>query len=168
MEQNIVIYIGIWNTLGLFATVVLGAWYAAYRLGKIETKVGTLETSVSTLGGRVDHLYDGQSPVALLPKGIKILEESGLKKWIDGNCGDLLEKCKSAHAMGNPYDIQTAAFTFFDKIDFPAEMEEKLKTAAFQNGVGMDNVRRIGGIYFRDVCLKDAGFEPTDLDKSSA
>lgn len=166
MEQNIVIYIGIWKTLGLFATVVLGTWYAAYRLGKVETKVGTLETSVSTLGGRVDHLYDGQSPVALLPKGVKILEESGLKKWIDSNRGDLLEKCKSTHAMGNPYDIQIAAFAFFDRLNFPADFEETLKTSAFQNGVNMDNVRRIGGIYFRDICLEESGFEPTDLDRS--
>jgi hypothetical protein len=165
MEQNIIIYIGIWKALSLIAAVVAGAWYAAYRLGRVESKISTLESGVSSLGGRVDNLYDSQSPVALLQKGVKILEESGLKKWIDDNEANLLGQCTLAHAMENPYDIQAAAFAFFDKIEFPLELEANLKTSAFQNGVRMDNIRRIGGIYFRNICLGKAGFKIEDLEK---
>ena len=64
MEQNIVIYIGIWNALGIIATVVLGAWYAAYRLGKVETQLTGLESYLSRLTGRVDQLYTGRTSTA--------------------------------------------------------------------------------------------------------
>ncbi len=63
VEQNIVIYIGIWNALSIVASIVLGAWYAAYRLARVETQLATLETYVAQLTGRVDNLYDDRSPV---------------------------------------------------------------------------------------------------------
>jgi hypothetical protein len=64
VEQNIVIYIGIWNALGIIATVVLGAWYAAYRLGRVETQLTDLESYLSRLTGRVDQLYTGRTSTA--------------------------------------------------------------------------------------------------------
>lgn len=151
MEQNIIIQVGIVKTLSIIATLVVGVWYAAYRLGKIETKVVDLEITVSGVTGRVDKLYAGHSPVILLPKGAKILEESGLREWITENMTGLLTQCKTA--MENPYDIQTAAFELFNSLAFPPKLEGKLKTCAFRSGVNMANVRRIGGIYFRDLCL---------------
>ena len=167
MEQNIIIYIGTWRFLTIVATIVSWTWYTAYRLGKVETKVETLDTSVAALRGRVDDLYAGRSPVRLLSKGAKILEESGLRRWIDENRTALLGQCRKRSAMRNPYDIQTAVFTFFDKIVFPPNLEENLKTCAFQNGIEMNNLRRIGGIYFRDLCMDNAGFELRDLSLQS-
>lgn len=159
MEQNIIIYIGTWKLLSMIATVVAGTWYAAYRLGRVETRMVmletrmvTLETRVSVLDGRVDNLYAGQSPIALSPKGLEILEKSGLKRWIDKNSKNLLGQVKTP--TENLYDIQAAAFALFDSISFPQELEAQLKNAAFQGGTNMDNVRRIGGIYFCDICLK--------------
>ena len=67
--------------------------------------------------------------------------------------------------MANPYDIQDAAFTLFEEIDFGPELDEKLKIAAYRNGVSMDSLRRIGGIYFRDICLNSLGFDPRDLNQ---
>jgi hypothetical protein len=69
MEQNIIIYIGIWNALSIVASVVLGAWYAAYRLGRVETKLTALENNVSRLTGRVDNLYGARLPMGKRPKG---------------------------------------------------------------------------------------------------
>ena len=63
MEQNIVINIGVWNALSIIASVVLGTWYAAYRLGRVETKLTTLENNVSRLTGRVDNLYGNRIAV---------------------------------------------------------------------------------------------------------
>src|SRR5271154_1617446 len=110
MEQNIVIYIGIYKTGGIIATIILGAWYASHRLTKVETKVDGFDTRLTTLEGRVDRLFEGQSPIALLSKGAKILEESGLKQWIENNKADLTKQCEAKQSMENPYDIQTAAF----------------------------------------------------------
>ena len=64
----------------------------------------------------------------------------------------------------NQYDIQTSAFNFFDKLDF-GEFESKLKETSFQYGMSLEMLRRIGGIYFRDILLQKYNFKPEDLDK---
>lgn len=164
MEQNIVIYIGIWKALTLVAAVVAGAWYAAYRLGKVETKVDGFETRLTNLEGRLDNAIGSKSPIGLLEKGKLILEESGLKKYIDDRKTELLNQCKSGNSMSNQYDIQEAAFKFFDQYDFGA-FNETIKSAAFKYGVSVETIRRVAGIYFRDICLAEHGFAPQDLDK---
>lgn len=167
MEQTIVVNIDTWRLLTILSAIVAWTWYTAYRLGKVETKVETLDAGVAALRGRVDDLYAGRSPARLLFRGAKILEESGLRRWIDENRAALLGQCRKRSAMENPYDIQAAVFAFFDKITFPPSMEENLKTCAFRNGIEMNNLRRIGGIYFRDLCLDNAGFELQDLSLQS-
>jgi hypothetical protein len=144
--------------------VVGGAWYAGRKLCALDTKVGLFDTRLTNLEGRVDKAFEGQSPITLLPKGQKILVESGLKQYIDQNRDNLLAECKTANSMANPYDIQTTAFEFFDAMLFDRDFEDRLKTAAFKNGVTIDVVRRVGAIYFRDVCLEKLGFKLEDLD----
>jgi c-di-AMP phosphodiesterase-like protein len=164
MEQNIVIYIGIWKWLVIMAGIVSTAWYTAYRLGRVETRIEVIETSVSNINARIDNLYNGRSPIALLPKGVKILDESGLKEWINDNRQKLFDQCKANYVMKSPYDVQIAAFSFFDKIGFPSEFELKLKNSAFENGVSLENIRRVGGIYFRDICLDELGLDVQGLE----
>lgn len=169
MEQNIIIYIGIYKALGIIGTIIaavaVGTWRAASKLAELGTKVGIFENRLTNFEGRLDSAFAGQSPISLLPKGEKILEESGLKRYIDENKEDLLSKCKSKNPMQNPYDIQKAAFEFFDDIELGDELKESAKNTAFQHGVSMDTVRRVGGIYLRDICLTEAGFKAEDLDE---
>lgn len=168
METNLIIYIGIYKTLGIIATIIggvgWGAWYSATRLTRVETKVDGFDNRLTNLEGRLDNAFASRSPVALLPKGQIILEDSGLKKYIDDKKEELLAQCRSKNEMTNPYDIQDVAFKFFDQINFE-EFESSLKNSAFKHGVSMDTVRRIGGIYFRDICLTAHNFKPEDLDK---
>ncbi len=164
-ETNLVINIGIYKTLGLIATLIAGAWYLSHRLTKVETKVGGVASRMSSLEGRMDKAFSGGSPIQLLPKGQKILTESGLKEWIDNN-ENLFENCSSKYPMSNPYDVQNAVFKFFDEMVFGKELEDKVKKSAFENGVNIETVRRIGGIYFRDVCLKKLNMNFKELDKS--
>lgn len=164
MEQNLVIYIGTYKALSLMGAVVLGAWYAARKLTRVETKLDTFEPRLTNLEGRVDKLFEGQSPIALLPKGEKILEDCGLKQWINDRKDELLRRCRFIDPLANPYDIQDEAFALFEQMDFGSKLDKTLKTVAYQNGVSMESVRRIGGIYFRDICLNSVGFDPRDLD----
>ena len=168
MEQNIVIYIGIWKTLGIIATIIggvaWGAWYASSRLTRVETKVDGFETRLTSLEGRLDNAFASGSPVSLLPKGEIIIKESGLKKYIEDNKEKLLSQCEKDDNMKNPYDIQETSFKFFDQYNF-GEFEKNLKDSAYKHGIGMEVMRRIAGIYLRDICLKKHGFTPQDLDK---
>ncbi|OHA23889.1 MAG: hypothetical protein A3B11_02005 [Candidatus Taylorbacteria bacterium RIFCSPLOWO2_01_FULL_44_26] len=164
METDIIINIGIYKTLGIISTLVVGAWYASHRLTKVETEVNGFDKRLTGLEGRMDGAFSSASPIALLEKGKDILIGSGLKDYIDKNKDILISQCRSKNGMSNPYDIQTASFKFFDEMDF-GDFDQKLKEAAYRYGIGMDVVRRIGGIYFRDICLNLYNFRPEDLDK---
>ncbi len=164
MEQNIIVTIGIYKFLGVIGTLIVGSWYASHRLTRVETKVDTFDTRLTNMEGRLDHAFAGASPVALLPKGQLVLVDSGLKKYIDDHKDQMLDNCKSKNTMTNQYDIQEAVFALFDNLDF-GNFELKLKEAAFKHGVTLDTIRRIGGIYFRDICLEKAGLKPEGLDK---
>ena len=158
--------------LGLISGLVLLAWKGGGRFSGIETSITwikesliKLEGRIGNLEGRFDKSFSTQSPISLLQRGKDILENSGLKKYIDDNESMLLEQCKSEKAMSNPYDIQESVFKFLDEIIFPIDLENNIKTTAFNFGASLDVVRRIAGIYFRDICLSKLGFKPEDLDK---
>ncbi|MCX6765332.1 MAG: hypothetical protein NT148_02225, partial [Candidatus Nealsonbacteria bacterium] len=113
MEQNILITIGMYKFLGVIGTLIAGSWYASHRLTRVETKVDTFDTRLTNMEGRMDNAFSGASPIALLPKGQLILEESSLKKYIDDHKDQLLDNCQSKdkNAEVNQYDIQKAVFT---------------------------------------------------------
>ena len=173
MVQDIVIYIGIYKLLTLLAALIAGAWYLSHRLTKVETKVEDFGVTIQrfdgrliNLSGRLDKAFSSGSPIRLLPKGITILEDSGLKKFIDEKKDELLSACKQRSLMTNPYDIQQGAFKFFDEFKFDKEIEEQLKLSAYKHGVNIDTIKRIAGIYFRDICLNNSGFKIEDLNSS--
>jgi hypothetical protein len=167
MEQNLVIYIGIWKALGIIGAIVTGVWITSKKLSRVETKVDMFETRMTNMEGRLDSAFASASPVKLLPKGETVLNSSGLKKYIDDKKNELLSQCKSKNEMKNQYDIQEATFKLFDQLDF-GDFENILKETSYKYGMSIETIRRIGGIYFRDICLEENGFKPEDLDKPKA
>lgn len=69
--------------------------------------------------------------------------------------------------MKTAYDVQSASFQLFDSYTFPSDIEVKLKEEAYKAGLSMSVLKRIGAIYFRDLCLARLGLDAKDLDKSS-
>lgn len=124
-----------------------------------------LQTRLSQLEGKTDNMFKANSPVKLTPKGAKALEESGLKDFIDENTDQLLEACEVNDSFTTPYDVQESVFSFFDAFDFPEDVENKLKNYAFNQGTSMDVMRRVGALYFRDICLSKNNFKAEDLDR---
>ena len=114
--------------------------------------------------GRLDNAFGNASPISLLDKGKEVLNESGLKKFIDDNKDALMKKCSYNKDPLNQYDIQEKAFTLFDELDF-GEFTKTLKETSFNYGMSIDTIRRIGGIYFRDLLLAKHNFHPNDLDR---
>jgi hypothetical protein len=117
----------------------------------------------ASLEGSLGKTFASASPVKLLPKGVQILNDSGLKKYIDDNRAYLLDRFKRKCVMNNQYDIQEQSFKFFEELDFGI-FDDNLKMAAHDAAMDIATVRRIGGIYFRDMALSQAGFKPEDLD----
>jgi len=118
----------------------------------------------AALEGKASDLFKGQSPISLTSKGSQFLNNSGLKQYIDDNIERLVDTCSKNKNMVTAYDVQQASFDFFDRYNFPKEIENVLKTYAFNQGISMDIIRRIGAIYFRDLCLEKMNFRPEDLD----
>lgn len=164
-EQNFVIYIGIWQSLSIIVAIIVGVWYTATKLSNINTNVENFDKRLTGMEGRLDNAFGNKSPISLLPKGEIILEESGLKKYIDDNMTSLHVQCQNRYSTKSPYDIQKSAFDLFDKMDLQ-DLDSQIKTVAYNHGSSISTIRRIGGIYFRDKCLSLSGFKPEDLDKS--
>ncbi len=117
---------------------------------------------MASMEGKTSTLFQANSPISLTPKGQRFLEQSGIKQFIDDNKEDLMRQCDSHQTMTTPYDVQQMAFAFFDDIALPEDIEIKAKNVAFSNGVSLGELRRTGGIYFRDICLDALGFELHD------
>lgn len=124
---------------------------------------------LSSLEGKYAGFMQTASPVALTPAGSSLLEASGLKKYIDDNFeSNLFPACTSGKEIKNAYDVQKCAFSFFEDHVFPTQVEEEMKTAAYNQGADMSVLRRIGAIYFRDKCLEKLSMNPKDIDETSA
>jgi hypothetical protein len=151
--------------LGIIAALIGVAWYSGSRFSALDTSVSWIKDSITKLEGRMDNAFASGSPVKLLSKGVEILNESGMKDYIESRKKDLVEKCEfNKKGLTNQYDIQEKSFECFDKLDF-GSFNEKLKETSFKYGMSIETIRRIGGIYFRDILLSENGFTPEDLDK---
>lgn len=150
--------------LGIITALIGVAWFSNGKFTALETSITWIKDNITKLEGRMDNAFGSSSPVKLLSRGIEVLEGSGLKEYINANKDDIMSNCKLKNNPTNQYDIQESAFECFDKLDF-GEFEPKLKEASYRYGMSIETIRRIGGIYFRDILLSKNGFTPEDLDK---
>lgn len=153
--------------IGAIATI---AWKGSARFTAIETSMGWIEKTLNDLKTSFDNrnlpspAFQNQSPVSLTQTGQNWLEESGLKAYIDANPQKFQDAC-SEKKDSNPYEVQKHAFDLFDKVRIEDLVEEKLKRFAFEKGISMSVMRRIGGIYLRNICLEKFKMNAQDIDK---
>lgn len=166
------IQIGWMWALGIIGTLLVLAWKANGRFTKIETNVDWLIEGVKELKSetKVDkdnkrlQAFGNASPVRLMPAGEEVLKESGLKEYIDNKTSSLIDSCKPKQET-TAYEVQEHIFDLFDNLEFEAEIDKRLKEYAFQKGIAIETIRRIGAIYFRDICLNNFKMKVEDLDK---
>lgn len=109
---------------------------------------------LSVVETKLDGFTQTRSPISLTSSGKRLLKESGLRSYIDGNKDLMIAAVTDNGQVENPYDIQQSAAIFFDGYQFPNEVEDDLKKYAYDHGVSLDVLLRIGAIYLRDICLK--------------
>lgn len=171
--DTLLINIGAAEFLGVIFTITASligvAWRVGGRIGRIETLVASINTNfdemkngfektVDNIKVDVDNLkyeaFKNNSPVQLTTKGKGLLEKSGFKKYIDEQKDQLLEFCKNNFKLDTAYDIQEAVFDYFDRLEIAPDYEREIKEYAYKDGASMEIIRRVGGIYFRDICLE--------------
>lgn len=150
--------------LGIMSSLIAIAWYSSGRFSKTETLLDTIDKRLTNVEGRFSGAFQSQSPISLTVKGNNLLGDSGLKKYIDDNKADFSLKCKTKKNLTNAYDVQETAFDCLDSTTFPTDFDSKIKEYAFQQGVDMAVMRRVGGIYLRNLLLEDLGMKEKDLD----
>lgn len=172
--ENLVIQIGWPQFIGVVVTVsgslIAIAWYSSGRFTALETsmkwvtnmlhdlKVGTENSNASAPA------FGSGSPVNLKPTGEQWLNESGLKNYIDTHKKELMDICEEKRGT-NPYEVQDHIFRAFDTLPLEAVFEDKLKKFAYEKGTSMSILRRVGAIYFRNLCLQNFGMNKEDIDK---
>lgn len=167
------INIGVPQFIGIIFTVTFSlmavAWKTGARLGRVEALVEQVKDGFDKLKANIDNIrykgFESHSPVQLTPKGEDLLNKSGLKEYIDAHESEFSKFCEDNFKMETSYDIQEAVFTYFDHLKFDLEMEKKLKEYVFNDGGTMEVARRIGAIYFRDICLRNMNRDLNDVDK---
>ncbi len=119
-----------------------------------------------SLEGKMSGTYQSNSPISLTSKGSGFLVESGLKGYIDTNKDMLINLCEPKKHTSS-YEVQSHVFEIFDTLTLESSLDKKLKEFAFQQGVSTDILRRLGAIYFRDMCLKEFDMAVDDIDNHS-
>lgn len=160
--------------LGLGGTVITVAWTVSGRLARVETDMKWLRDSFRDLRADLKverdneqaQVFATQSPAMLTDKGKKLLEESGLKNYIDENKENFMDAC-SEKTDATAYEVQEHIFDLFGEHVFPEDLDRQLKEKAYEEGIGVELIRRIGAIYLRDLCLEEFGKELQDIDKTN-
>lgn len=156
MEQDIVIYIGVYKALTIVMSAIVSityaSWQAASRLAHIETTMENLANRMNAIEARAGGIFASKSPIVLLPKGQAILEQSGLKQYIDCHKHELCKRCRLDVSVADAYGVQEAAIKALERYDF-GRFEAVLRAAAFRNGISLPALKCIGSVYLRDLYL---------------
>lgn len=172
MHSGLTININWAYFLGIFGAMITLAsslaWYSSARFTALEIDMKWVKDILHDLkiasDNAVKPVFSSKSPVNLNETGIKWLAESGLKDYIDSHKVELMKRCEDKKTT-NPYEVQEHVFKLFDTMQFDGDFEDKLKKFAFEKGSSMNIVRRVGGIYFRNLCLEAFGMDKEDIDK---
>ena len=106
------------------------------------------------------------SPVKLTPRGDELLVKSGLKEYVESNKERLVNHCK-AEKCDNAYEVQECIFNLFDSEAFKEPFDTRLKNFAYEQGLSLEILRRIGAIYCRDVALEEFHMDVKDIDSQA-
>ena len=151
--ESVIAITGFLLTLGItWSSLNTNVKILSKNVSEINVDVKNLQERFFILEGKASGTFMSQSPISLTDKGNMVLKESGIKKYIEYK-GDSFPEivCKSSEL--SPYDIQKQVFEYFDEMEIEEPYQKIIKDYAFNHGVSTDVVRRVGAIYFRDICL---------------
>lgn len=172
-EQTLVII-----EIAISAVVGGGSGFAVamVKMVRYAEKVDQLEKAnlnqrLSVLEGRFDERKDigafvtRQSPLTMNKKGEELLKDSGAKDFVDKIKADLIAKIRKKKPK-SAYDVQELSV---DIIKNYADKDEfiPIKDYVFKEGMDMEPIFTVSGIYLRDIALPELGFEYEDIDKTS-
>jgi hypothetical protein len=166
-----------WVTIGGFGIPILGALILLiFRSGKIIEKINTIdkrgdhiEKRVDNIDARVDSLWKhtfsiSKSPMQLNDKGLKVLNESGIKTIVELRYPEIFQQVKAMNPT-NAYQVQEFTREVVSKLQNDVTLKDQLEMGAFKSGFDVYTVLFSGALFIRDRILVDLGFDVDDIDK---
>ena len=147
--------------------ILLGA--IGYFIKKILDKTEKISEDVGDIKPKVKILWEMQfassnSPLVLNPRGIEILNSSGIKKIIDDNLERLIIEIKE-RMPSNAYQVQECSRKVMSIFKSESATLTKLQEGAYSTGVDVDTVLFAGSLYLRDLALPKFDCKLEDVDK---
>ena len=136
--------------------IVLFNSYGVYFLLRLEKKINSLSDLIIDTKILVENekfnLFRVGSPMMLTEKGDKVLEESGLKKYIDSRRSFIMDACRR-HGFYKPEEVEVFIFEFFNHVNFKEPFYSQINKYSYTSGISMHVLGRVGAIYTRSICF---------------
>lgn len=126
---------------------------------EIRDKAIACETSLKER----EPLKKSKSPVSLTDRGQRVLKDSTSQIFVDDNYAEL-KSLVEAKGPQTAYDIQELSHNVALGLRTDARINP-IKDYAFKEGLGLDEILDILGIYLRDKILSERGINTNDIDK---
>jgi hypothetical protein len=142
--------------LGIVGSLIAVAYYTNGRFTRLETNFDWLADALRDLTVKAENIsakaFEVGSPISLTLTGERLLQDSGLKSYIDRRRDELSARLQ-ASAPFDLYAVQQSAFRLFDRVSFDESFARHLNKYAFRNGISTELLRRVGAIYLRDIAV---------------
>jgi hypothetical protein len=166
--DGLIIHISWEWALGIVGTLIIIAWQGSRRFSVLETSMEWVKETLHDLKTGADNAsnpaYAVHSPVNLNSTGEIWIARSGLRDYIDLRKESFFKACEIKKDT-NPYEVQKRTFKLLDELEFDLAFEDALKKFSYEQGTTMSVLRRIGGIYLRNLCLENFNMKKEDIDK---
>ncbi|MEA3248822.1 MAG: hypothetical protein U9Q03_00495 [Patescibacteria group bacterium] len=112
-------------------------------------------------------LTEAKSPISLSERGSRILTESHAIEFIDDNerFSSLLKRVVSKNSS-NAYDVQESSKEVMNELKEEGELDN-FKDYLFKQGLLMDDLITVMGIYLRDKILSVKNWNAEDIDRQT-
>lgn len=111
-----------------------------------------------------ERLLKRKSPVSLNESGEKLLHSSGGDEFVIKNLDELIKLIEAKNPQ-SAYDIQEYSKTALKSLSSDARIIP-LKDYAFKEGIELDDIITVMGVYLRDKALKRLGYTLQQIDES--
>lgn len=177
MDQNILTqYADVFIPIGVsIVSAIITFLIYKEKVRRLETDVTEIKTETKQIRDKViscetslkerEPLGRRKSPVSLTERGEKVLTESGGKKFVDDNYPELKEKVENKNSATS-YDIQESAREVIQTLKEDERMNQ-IKEYLFKEGLEIEDLEFVLGIYLRDKILKDKDLKMEDIDNYS-
>jgi len=137
------------------ALIGVGIW-----LGSMQTNISTLKGAIDEIRTDIKKIFErlpastvaGDSPLQLTDLGKKVSEEIQASDWAKKVAPAVLVRVANKH----PYEVQEFCLEYVNGEDvLSEEMQQKVKTSAYGNGIAKEQVLRVLAVELRDQLLPE-------------